>query len=370
MSQSKQPWLIRYHYDALDQMTSHTVSDTPARLRFYRKNQLTTEIQGAVGYSIVQHDDLLLAQQQHQQNAHDTTLLATDLQRSALHTLKKNAQPQPIAYSPYGHRSIVSALLSLSGFNGERQDPVTGHYILGNYRAFNPALMRFNSPDSLSPFGKGGLNAYTYCKGDPINYTDPTGHFTFGRLLKNLGLKSTTYSSTHTSKWGVTKYRSGKAYEKIKNLEQEIIDTVAKAQIETFNQDKIEALSLDSLTNGATIKLQNIAYKKLHSGSDAFQNSSDIARTYKRPHLPVMQKLAEAERREHISIFKKLGTFRGESENFENTVSWLKFHGKYHFPDDAQFENYVQRIKSVNPEKVVEIRTEIDRLSSKYFKRR
>ncbi|WP_247255641.1 RHS repeat-associated core domain-containing protein [Pseudomonas moorei] len=178
MSQSKQPWLIRYHYDPLDQMTSHTVSDTPARLRFYRKNRLTTEIQGAVGYSIVQHDDLLLAQQQHQQNAHDTTLLATDLQRSPLHTLKKNAQPQPIAYSPYGHRSVVSALLSLLGFNGERLDPVTGHYILGNYRAFNPVLMRFNSPDSLSPFGKGGVNSYAYCLGDPISGADPSGHFT------------------------------------------------------------------------------------------------------------------------------------------------------------------------------------------------
>ncbi|WP_247255642.1 RHS repeat-associated core domain-containing protein [Pseudomonas moorei] len=184
MSQSKQSWLIRYHYDPLNQMTSHTVSDTPASLRFYRKNRLTTEIQGAVGYSIVQHDDLLLAQQQHQQNAHDSTLLATDLQRSPLHTLKKNAQPQPIAYSPYGHRSVVSALLSLSGFNGERQDPVTGHYTLGNYRAFNPVLMRFNSPDSLSPFGRGGINAYTYCLNDPVNRVDPNGHFSASSLIK------------------------------------------------------------------------------------------------------------------------------------------------------------------------------------------
>ncbi|WP_147458691.1 RHS repeat-associated core domain-containing protein, partial [Pseudomonas savastanoi] len=37
-------------------------------------------------------------------------------------------------------------------------------------------LMRFNSPDSLSPFGKGGMNAYAYCAGDPVNRSDPTGH--------------------------------------------------------------------------------------------------------------------------------------------------------------------------------------------------
>ncbi|WP_230202737.1 RHS repeat-associated core domain-containing protein, partial [Pseudomonas syringae] len=44
--------------------------------------------------------------------------------------------------------------------------------------AFNPVLMRFNSPDSLSPFGEGGVNAYAYayCEGDPVNRVDPSGH--------------------------------------------------------------------------------------------------------------------------------------------------------------------------------------------------
>lgn len=36
--------------------------------------------------------------------------------------------------------------------------------------------MRFNKPDTMSPFGKGGVNAYAYCQGDPVNYQDPTGH--------------------------------------------------------------------------------------------------------------------------------------------------------------------------------------------------
>ncbi len=28
----------------------------------------------------------------------------------------------------------------------------------------------------MSPFGKGGMNAYAYCAGDPVNRSDPTGH--------------------------------------------------------------------------------------------------------------------------------------------------------------------------------------------------
>ena len=89
---------------------------------------------------------------------------------------------------------VESGLLSLLGFNGERPDPVTGCYLLGNgYRAFNPVLMRFNSPDSLSPFGKGGLNAYAYCSGDPVNLSDPSGHFPFQKsFLKLLTRRGTT----------------------------------------------------------------------------------------------------------------------------------------------------------------------------------
>lgn len=78
----------------------------------------------------------------------------------------------------------------LPGFNGELPDLLTGHYLLGNgYRAYNPVLMRFNSPDSLSPFGEGGINAYGYCRGNPVGQMDPTGHLpVFQRLGKWLSL--------------------------------------------------------------------------------------------------------------------------------------------------------------------------------------
>ncbi|WP_335945412.1 RHS repeat-associated core domain-containing protein [Pseudomonas sp. G166] len=168
--------LCLYRYDPLDRLTDCTPSAQASTQRFYLKSRLTTEIQGSIRRSVFQQEDQLLAQQQRQDSAVETTLLAADQQRSVLHALDAR-QPRPLAYTPYGHHSRESALLSLLGFNGERPDPVTGHYLLGNgYRAFNPVLMRFNSPDNLSPFGEGGLNAYVYCAADPVNRSDPTGH--------------------------------------------------------------------------------------------------------------------------------------------------------------------------------------------------
>jgi RHS repeat-associated protein len=105
-----------------------------------------------------------------------TTLLAIDQQCTVLSALTAT-RPHTLSYTPYGYRFTQWGLPSWLGFNGKQPDPVTGHYLLGNgYRAFNPVLMRFNSPDSWCPFGRGGVNPYAYCMGDPVNRGDPTGH--------------------------------------------------------------------------------------------------------------------------------------------------------------------------------------------------
>lgn len=81
-----------------------------------------------------------------------------------------------LQYTVYG-RDGGEQCASLLRFSGQRKESATGHYLLGNgYRAFNPVLMRFHSPDSLSPMGAGGINCYAYCGGDPVNNTDPSGH--------------------------------------------------------------------------------------------------------------------------------------------------------------------------------------------------
>ena len=166
---------VIYTYDPQDRLIQ-----TAGIRRFYNKSRMVTEIEGAVQRSVLQVGDHVLAEG----GAGGSKLLATDLQRSVLHTVNPD-KTQPMAYNVYGHRPAESGVASVLGFNGERADPVTGHYLLGNgYRAFNPVLMRFNSPDSWSPFGKGGLNSYGYCGGDSVNRVDSSGHFFLAALRK------------------------------------------------------------------------------------------------------------------------------------------------------------------------------------------
>ncbi|MGJ7516239.1 RHS repeat-associated core domain-containing protein [Pseudomonas baetica] len=172
--------LNQYRYDPLDRLIANRLPNEPEHQRYYCKSRLATQIHGAASNSIVQHDDQLLAQQQIENGAYETSLLGTDQQRSVLQTTNENDPLQRVSYSPYGYQPHLNKLLSLLGFNGERPDPVTGHYLLGNgYRTFNPMLMRFNSPDNLSPFGKGGVNSYVYCLNDPANRKDPGGQASF-----------------------------------------------------------------------------------------------------------------------------------------------------------------------------------------------
>jgi RHS repeat-associated protein len=104
-------------------------------------------------------------------------LLATDLQQSILVELDRSG-PNLRAYNPYGSPSSLRPTSAGLGFTGQLKERSTGWYHLGNgHRVYNPMLMRFHSPDRLSPFDKGGINSYAYSKGDPVNFKDPTGEY-------------------------------------------------------------------------------------------------------------------------------------------------------------------------------------------------
>jgi RHS repeat-associated protein len=126
-------------------------------------------------------------------------------------------------YTAHGHRSAQMTPTGRLGFNGALTEANTGWQLLGNgYRAYNPVLMRFHSPDSLSPFGEGGLNAYAYCKGDPVNFTDPTGHgfFTWLKMAKRLVKPVVTTKSAQADKLPkiLTRLPEGKSFSKLHKL--------------------------------------------------------------------------------------------------------------------------------------------------------
>ncbi|MGQ5523973.1 RHS repeat-associated core domain-containing protein [Chitinimonas sp. PSY-7] len=174
--------VCRYGYDANDALVVQSLADGTARHLYYRDERIAHERVGKDLVSVLQLADQCLAQR-NDSNASQTLLLGTDRQQSVLSVVGSTGR-QLLAYTPYGDQPSASSLSLLLGFNGERIDPVTGWYLLGNgYRAYNPGLMRFHSPDSWSPFEGGGLNPYAYCQGDPINFVDPTGHLNWKAIL-------------------------------------------------------------------------------------------------------------------------------------------------------------------------------------------
>ncbi|WP_372501317.1 RHS repeat-associated core domain-containing protein [Tistrella mobilis] len=158
-----------YGYDATDRLILQGPTGGGQELH-YRGSLLTNQIETAGSLRFPSLAGLALGQRRDGSGA-ATTLYGTDGKGSVLLA----AGIGSFAYTPYGFRPISTAVPN--GFDAERQDPATGMIHLGNgYRAYDPALMRFTTPDSWSPFGPGGINRYAYCAGDPINLADPTGH--------------------------------------------------------------------------------------------------------------------------------------------------------------------------------------------------
>jgi len=165
-----------YGYDALNQLVSQAISATDVRQLYYRGGELVSEThqQSQKTNRWVKNGHTCLGVS----DRNSTTLTSGD-QHDSLQWSRDPSQKVGVqhGWSPYGGGQSSGGL---PGFNGERCDPVTGNYPLGNgYRTYSPALMRFTCPDSLSPFGAGGINPYAYCAGDPVNHTDPSGHLSW-----------------------------------------------------------------------------------------------------------------------------------------------------------------------------------------------
>ncbi|WP_177335353.1 RHS repeat-associated core domain-containing protein [Pseudomonas sp. NBRC 111132] len=162
---------------------------------------------------------------------------ATEQQSLALQTL---------SYTAYGH-SVGGPATSLR-FNGEWRIGVLQGYGVGHgHRYYPPALMRFLSPDALSPFGKGGVNSYAYCQGDPVNRSDPTGEAWTIKRAPGRARPAAVFSPSRTSnETAVPALRNGPG----KYLQA---STVSKETVELSSSGSIGGI------NGVPVKVRPVA---------------------------------------------------------------------------------------------------------------
>lgn len=222
------PSTIRYAYDALDTLISCADAQ-----RFYQHGRLTTELVGGRAHSLLRYRQGVLAQRS-TPNPSVGSILLCDMQGTLLGSV---ATGPSLAYGAFGDRPLSAGAGLLIGFNGERIDPLTGGYPLGNgKRTYNPWLRRCHSSDPMSPFGRGGLNPYAYCLGDPVNRSDPSGNFS---LFRTVGKLFSTFKKKPV------KIEDMKV---LKNVERKNLAMEVKTSQRYINEDKLDIEVIENHT--------------------------------------------------------------------------------------------------------------------------
>lgn len=171
--------LATYYYDAMDRMVRQFAQDGNNTQLYYREGNVVSQYNASIAASddFIKVDNTILART----DSSNSQLYLADFKGTPLSRLDSQSQVvTDTAFTAFGETSDSALPAWSPAFNGQVRDPLTGYYHLGSgYRAYNPELMRFNTPDSWSPFGVGGINPYVYCRNDPINFVDPTGHISW-----------------------------------------------------------------------------------------------------------------------------------------------------------------------------------------------
>lgn len=164
-----------YHYDPKGKLTSRTKLSVRSEWLYQpggRYPLLSNKIEGDVITRITRIGEQVaatVAQSGKSSTPDSVQLIATDALNSPVIALDNGTRTDLLKYSPSGHPASPRT----PGYFAELYDDVSGVYHLGE-RQYSPCLFRFTTPDSWSPFGLAGLNAYAYL--DPVNCPDPEGH--------------------------------------------------------------------------------------------------------------------------------------------------------------------------------------------------
>ncbi|MEZ2725464.1 RHS repeat-associated core domain-containing protein [Pseudomonas putida] len=172
--------LFSYRYDGHDHLVGVRHGNGAEVLRRYQNDRLHTTIDNDVRTEYLYEGSRPLGLQS-SNDSDGSRLLLTNMSNSVLGESTKDTvcEARYSAYGDNGKEDPDNALHGLLAFNGEARERALGWYLLGRgYRAYNPQLMRFHSPDSMPP-EIAGINPYQYCLGDPVNWRDPSGHASY-----------------------------------------------------------------------------------------------------------------------------------------------------------------------------------------------
>jgi len=88
---------------------------------------------------------------------------------------------QRYQYEPYGEVNAIGSSDNPYQYTGRENDQTGLYYYRARY--YSPALKRFISEDPLGL--SGGLNGYAYADGDPIDFDDPYGLYSWGEFIND-----------------------------------------------------------------------------------------------------------------------------------------------------------------------------------------
>lgn len=263
---------------------------------FYKNGQLSSATGSGQSATLFSASNTSLAER-----SAETILLAANSQNSIINSSSRN-NIQYLSYTAYGHGHTDLTL----GYTGQRYDRPTNCYHLGNgYRAFNPRIMRFLSPDSLSPFGNRTLNAYAYCMGDPINRHDPSGH-TWESIMASLRKPKIHYlakaraaiaDNPKLDKYSIIAddpnvtidklkaiYKISKAEKILEQHRRTALGNLTTTGSEAYRNDKTSKLDYASLLEGGDNLNYIMTMSKLSKYSGMLDNF--VSSSHEQPHHP------------------------------------------------------------------------------------
>ena len=189
-------------------------------------------------------------------------LLEDHLGSQAITASSSGVMSGEIRYYPWGTDRYTSGSTPTTfRFTGQRNESGIGLYYYGA-RWYDPAVGRFVQADTLTPGGVQGLDRYAYSSGNPVKYTDPTGHY--GEEVH----RDLTYQIVHDAAMNIAD-EMGFGLNQINAFSDSIASEVARGDMaaDSLNLDgtvNLDYLSMNSLTPPIQISIcgNNILDKK------------------------------------------------------------------------------------------------------------